>query len=82
MSRSLWKNNFIDENIINHEKDSPVIIYSRSTTIVPEYLGLTARIYNGIRFYRIIITEKCLGHKFGEFSATRKLPKHKKKKKK
>jgi len=37
------------------------------------------KIYNGIRFYELNIIEKMIGHKFGEFSPTRKLPQHKKK---
>jgi len=58
----------------------PIIIYSRSNKITSDYLGLNIKIYNGIRFYEINVIEKMIGHKFGEFSPTRKLPQHKKKK--
>jgi small subunit ribosomal protein S19 len=55
-------------------------MYSRSNTITKEYIGFTIKIHNGIRFYDIVVNEKMIGHKFGEFSPTRKYPKHKKKK--
>jgi len=69
----------VDTELLNAE-DKKLTIYSRSTTITVEYVGFTAKIYNGIRFYEIIITEKMIGRKFGEFSSTRRFPKHKKKK--
>lgn len=79
MSRSLWKTLFVDTELLNADNKN-MLVYSRSVTITSEYVGFTAQIYNGIRFYDIIITEKMVGHKFGEFSSTRRFPKHKKKK--
>ena len=80
MSRSLWKPVYIDSKIANQEKNLTYTLYNRNLTILPEYLGLSVKIYNGIRFYEIIITEKMFGYKFGEFSSTRRYPKNKKKK--
>jgi small subunit ribosomal protein S19 len=79
MSRSIWKPIFINKKNLNNDKKI-ITIYSRSNIITKEYLGFIVKIYNGIRFYDITITNKMLGHKFGEFSPTRKFPKHKKKK--
>lgn len=58
----------------------PIIIYSRGESIKPEYIGVLVKIHNGIRFYELKINEKMIGYKFGEFSPTRRFPKHKKKK--
>ena len=55
-------------------------MYSRGETIKSEYVGSTAKIHNGIRFYELKINEKMIGYKFGEFSPTRRFPKHKKSK--
>lgn len=79
MSRSSWKTTFINTEFLN-AANKIITVYSRSTIIIPEYIGFTAKIYNGIRFYETIINEKMIGHKFGEFSPTRRFPKHKKKK--
>ena len=57
-----------------------VIMYSRGETIKSEYVGSTVKIHNGIRFYELKINEKMIGYKFGEFSPTRRFPKHKKSK--
>jgi len=54
-------------------------MYSRGETIKSEYVGSTVKIHNGIRFYELKINEKMIGYKFGEFSPTRRFPKHKKK---
>jgi small subunit ribosomal protein S19 len=62
------------------EKNFIYKIYNRRELITSEYLNNTFSIYNGIRFFEITIVEKMLGHKLGEFSPTRKIPVHKKKK--
>ena len=77
MSRSLWKLKY-NRNLAKEKK--VITIYSRSNTITKGYVGFTVKIYNGIRFYDIIVNTKMIGHKFGEFSPTRRFPKHKKKK--
>lgn len=51
-------------------------IWSRRSTILPEFVGSTVRIYNGKTFTRCKITEEKVGHKFGEFALTRKRRPH------
>lgn len=81
MSRSSWKLNYINSKYLKVDKKTNlIVVYSREETIRQEYIGLNAKIYNGIRFYEIKVTEKMIGYKFGEFSPTRRFPKHKKKK--
>jgi small subunit ribosomal protein S19 len=80
MSRSLWKPLYNNKKNLSLEKNFILKIYNRHQKITSEFLNLTVRIYNGIKFFEIFITEKMLNHKFGEFSPTRKFPLHKKKK--
>lgn len=83
MSRSSWKppllyykqNTDLLENFFIYK------VYDRRQIITAEYLNNTVNIYNGIKFFELIITDKMLGYKFGEFAPTRKIPVHKKKKK-
>ena len=70
---------FVHQIVPNTPK-KVIITNSRSEIIKPEYVGTTIKIYNGIRFYELKINEKMIGYKFGEFSPTRRFPKHKKKK--
>ncbi len=79
MSRSIWKPIYTDKKKLDIEKKL-ITLYTRSETITKDFLGFTIKIYNGIRFYEIIVVEKMIGHKFGEFASTRKYPIHKKKK--
>ena len=80
MSRSLWKPLYNNKKNILLEKNFIYKIYDRSQKINLEFINKTVKIYNGIRFFEILITEKMMGHTFGEFAPTRKLPLHKKKK--
>jgi small subunit ribosomal protein S19 len=80
MSRSLWKPLYNNKKNILLEKNFIYKIYDRSQKINFEFINKTVKIYNGIRFFEILITEKMIGHTFGEFAPTRKLPLHKKKK--
>ena len=79
MSRSLWKPLYNNKKNILLEKNFIYKIYDRSQKINFEFINKTVKIYNGIRFFEILITEKMIGHTFGEFAPTRKLPLHKKK---
>lgn len=74
MTRSLWKGPFC-EIVFNTNK-----IYSRRSLILPKFLGKTFLIYNGKIFISLKVSEDIIGHRFGEFSTTRKKPVHKKKK--
>nr|ARV87665.1 SSU ribosomal protein S19p [Auxenochlorella protothecoides] len=55
-------------------------IWSRRSTILPQFVGKTVSIHNGRIFIPCKISPEMIGHKFGEFAVTRKKPVHKKKK--
>ncbi|XP_048141831.1 ribosomal protein S19, mitochondrial-like [Rhodamnia argentea] len=76
MGRSLWKGIFVDAFLskIKDRKDllANKKVWSRRSSILPEFVNTTVRIYNGKNFVRSKITEDKVGHKFGEFALTRK----------
>lgn len=81
MSRSLKKGPYIDERLLNKvEKlggDKKVIkTWSREATIPPEFVGHTFAVHNGKEHIPVFVTENMVGHKLGEFSATRKFRSH------
>ena len=83
MSRSLKKGPFIDTpllekiEIMNRAGDKKVIkTWSRRSTVVPEMLGHTIAVHNGKKFIPVYITENMVGHKLGEFAATRQIRGH------
>jgi len=78
MSRSVWKGPFVDPSLIkkveklkNQANKSPIKTWSRRSTIIPEFIGVSFLIYNGKKFIPIKISEEMVGHKLGEFSPTR-----------
>lgn len=81
MSRSLKKGPYVDERLLNKvEKlgnDKKVIkTWSRGATIPPEFVGHTFAVHNGKEHIPVFVTENMVGHKLGEFSATRKFRGH------
>jgi len=76
MSRSKWKGPFVDTNLLNKTKlinsKKDILTKSRNSTIIPSFVGKSFKIHNGKVFHKILITEKMIGHKLGEFSPTRK----------
>nr|XP_027066049.1 uncharacterized protein LOC113691920 [Coffea arabica] len=73
--RSIWKGSFVDAFLMKkkmRKNVSNMKIWSRRSTIWPELVDSTVRIYNGKTFVRCKITEAKVGHKFGEFAVTRK----------
>ena len=84
MSRSSWKPLFLSTEFIlqkqNNLNNNSIILYNRATVITKQMLGLKLDIYNGIKFFQIIVTNDMIGHSVGEFSPTRKKPVQKKKK--
>jgi small subunit ribosomal protein S19 len=52
-------------------KKSVIKTWSRSSTITPDFVGLTVAVHNGRQFIPVFITENMVGHKLGEFSPTR-----------
>ena len=86
MSRPIWKGPFVEKHLLKKlvrssqkgKKRKKVIkTWSRSSTIIPQFVGKSVKIYNGRTFTSINITEEMIGHNFGEFSLTRKRPQHK-----
>ena len=78
MSRSVWKGPFVDPSLIKKvEKQKmatnikPIKTWSRKSTIIPEFVGVSFLIHNGKKFITITISEDLVGHKLGEFSPTR-----------
>ena len=78
MPRSLKKGPFVDEKLMKkvlkaQETGDKKIIktWSRRSTIVPEFIGLTFAVHNGKQFVPVYVTENMVGHNLGEFSATR-----------
>ena len=82
MSRSLKKGPYVDHKILKKIKslkpnDRTVIkIWSRDSTISPEMVGYTFGVHNGKKHIEVFVTEDMVGHKFGEFSPTKKFVKH------
>nr|AKI85084.1 ribosomal protein S19 [California macrophylla] len=83
-SRSRWKDPFVDACLFKIKDDRKRLankkIWSRRSTILPEFVGLTVQIYNGKNHVRCKVTEGKVGHKFGEFALTRSYNKNPKKK--
>ena len=78
MARSIWKGPFVEESVIkkvdkqkNETNKKPIKIWSRKSTIIPDFVGISFLIYNGKKFIPITISEDMVGHKFGEFAPTR-----------
>ena len=78
MSRSVWKGPFVDPSLLkkveklkNQSNPTPIKTWSRKSTIIPEFVGISFLIYNGKKFIPIKISEEMVGHKLGEFSPTR-----------
>ena len=78
MSRSVWKGPFVDGYLLKKADASRssgrhemIKIWSRRSTILPQFVGLTFGVYNGKKFIPVNVTEEMVGHKLGEFSPTR-----------
>lgn len=83
MARSIKKGPFVDSYLANKaeraKKDKkPIKTWSRRSTIVPDFVGLTFAVHNGKKFVPVYVTENMVGHKLGEFSPTRTFKGHSK----
>jgi small subunit ribosomal protein S19 len=83
MARSTKKGPFIDahlmvkvEKLNEANKKEVVKTWSRRSTIFPEFVGHTIAVHNGKKFIPVYVTENMVGHKLGEFSATRTFKGH------
>ena len=78
MSRSLKKGPFVDGHLqakidkaqTNKDK-KPIKTWSRRSTILPEFIGLTVAVHNGKQHVPVYVTDQMVGHKLGEFALTR-----------
>ena len=78
MSRSQKKGPFVDEKLFRKVQKAvesgnrePIKTWARASTVVPEMIGLTFMVHNGRAHIKVLITEDMVGHKLGEFAATR-----------
>ncbi len=83
MPRSVKKGPFIDHHLVAkvakaHAEGSkkPIKTWSRRSTILPDMIGLTIAVHNGKQHVPILVTENMVGHKLGEFAATRTFKGH------
>ena len=78
MARAVWKGPFVEESLMKKvdkfktdTKKIPIKTWSRKSTIIPDFVGVSFLIYNGKKFIPITISEDMVGHKLGEFAPTR-----------
>ena len=78
MARSVWKGPFVDGYMLGKAetarasgRNEIIKIWSRRSTILPQFVGLTFGVYNGKKHIPVLVTEDMVGHKLGEFSPTR-----------
>ena len=78
MARSIWKGPFVDGYMLKKAdaarasgRNDVIKTWSRRSTILPQFVGLTFGVYNGRKFIPVLVTENMVGHKLGEFAPTR-----------
>ncbi len=78
MSRSVWKGPFVDGYLLKKAEaaragssNAVIKIWTRRSTILPQFVGLTFGVHNGQKHVPVLVTEDMVGHKFGEFAPTR-----------
>ena len=82
MSRSLKKGPYCNDKLLEKVKNMPagsrtvIKTWARSSTIFPEMVGFTFGVHNGKTHTPVLVVEEMVGHKFGEFSPTRKFRSH------
>jgi small subunit ribosomal protein S19 len=83
MSRSLKKGPFVDAHLLakttkaaETRDKKPIKTWSRRSTILPEFIGLTIAVHNGKQHVPVYVTDQMVGHKLGEFALTRTFKGH------
>ncbi len=78
MTRSIWKGPFVDGHLLKKAeaaRDSgrkqAIKTWSRRSTVLPQFVGITFAVHNGHKHVPVLVTEDMVGHKFGEFAPTR-----------
>ena len=83
MSRSIKKGPFVDHHLMakvdkarNTSDKRPIKTWSRRSTVMPDFVGLTLAVHNGKQHVPVYVTENMVGHKLGEFALTRIFKSH------
>ena len=85
MARSIWKGPFVELSLLKKAeatqekgggRGGPIKTWSRRSTILPQFVGLTFNVYNGRKFVPVSVNEDMVGMKLGEFAPTRYFPGH------
>lgn len=83
MARSIKKGPFVDRHLMDKvaaarasNDKRPIKTWSRRSTVMPEFIGLTMAVHNGKQHIPVYITENMVGHKLGEFALTRLFKSH------
>ena len=83
MARSIKKGPFVDHHLMDKvaaaraaSDKRPIKTWSRRSTVMPEFIGLTMAVHNGKQHIPVYITENMVGHKLGEFALTRIFKSH------
>jgi len=83
MARSIKKGPFVDRHLLDKvaaarasNDKRPIKTWSRRSTVMPEFIGLTVAVHNGKQHIPVYITENMVGHKLGEFALTRMFKSH------
>jgi small subunit ribosomal protein S19 len=83
MARSIKKGPFVDQHLMDKvaaaraaNDKRPIKTWSRRSTVMPEFIGLTVAVHNGRQHIPVYITENMVGHKLGEFALTRIFKSH------
>jgi small subunit ribosomal protein S19 len=78
VGRSVWKGPFVDGYLLKKAErargsgsNAVIKIWSRRSTVLPQFVGLTFGVHNGQKHIPVLVTEDMIGHKFGEFAPTR-----------
>ena len=78
MTRSVWKGPFVDGYLLKKAeavqasgRKDVIKTWSRRSTILPQFVGVTFGVYNGNKHVPVLVSEDMVGHKFGEFAPTR-----------
>jgi small subunit ribosomal protein S19 len=83
VTRSVWKGPFVDGYLLKKAeavrasgRNQAIKTWSRRSTILPQFVGLTFQVHNGNKHIPVLVTEDMVGHKFGEFAPTRQFVGH------
>src|SRR3989304_5215388 len=83
MARSIKKGPFVDHHLMqkvdkarNSSDKRPIKTWSRRSTVMPDFVGLTLAVHNGRQHIPVYVTENMVGHKLGEFALTRIFKSH------